>query len=409
MHKLACIFFGVLSFITAFTSHAVNNDTICLNNNHIAYLSSGASFLTIGAISRATSSDWTPTQFHQEKSNIVDGAQYVPLAFPWILKACGVETRSGWGRMATSHATSTIIMAGSVYLAKNHIHTTRPDATDNRSFPSGHTAWSYMGATMISRELSWQSPWYTMGAYTLASAIAQQRIIDCRHNPGDVATGAGIGIVATQLGYYIGDIIFGTRQIENAPASAPHFEHDTHIALYNTFGIPFTKFAMGNTSISLNSFWETSLGIHSAFNSKWGIDANLSVRSTTIFGNFDGTTTFIAPLNSIGLNVAPEFTTQIADKWAITGSVGGGYFHNFTLKSIDKSISAGKGYFTGNATSGLTFAATEHINLSARLGYELSQQKFSISPSNTYNITTNQSLSKITHALTLGLSIQATL
>ena len=166
---------------------------------------------------------------------------------------------------------------------------------------------------------------------------------------------------------------------------------------------------MDNTSISLNSYWETSLGIHSAFNNKWGIGTNLSVRSTTLFGNFGNTTTFIAPLNSIGLNVAPEFTAQIARKWAITAGVGGSYFHNFTLKSIDRAISTDKGYFTGNATSSFTFAATDNLNISARLGYELSQQKFSISPSSTYNISTNQSLSKITHALTLGLSIQATL
>ena len=142
-------------------------------------------------------SEWTPTWTAEDDKNgvAVDIAQYTPLVIPWAMKAIGQPTRSGWGRMATSQAFGVVAMAGCVEGLKRVVGETRPDATNNRSFPSGHTAWSFLGATMIERELGWRSPWYTFGGYTFASAVAMQRVVDCRHFPVDVAGGAVIGVV----------------------------------------------------------------------------------------------------------------------------------------------------------------------------------------------------------------------
>ena len=154
---------------------------------------------------------WTPTWVDKNDDNglIVDATQYVPIALPWAMKAIGQPTRSAWGRMSISQGLGVVMMGGSVKLLKNVVGDMRPDATDCTSFPSGHTAWAFLGATMIERELGWRSPWYTFGAYTFASAVAMQRVVDKRHFPIDVAGGAAIGVIAGHLGYFIGDKIFG--------------------------------------------------------------------------------------------------------------------------------------------------------------------------------------------------------
>ncbi|MDE5728133.1 MAG: hypothetical protein K2H94_08445, partial [Duncaniella sp.] len=79
-------------------------------------------------------------------------ARFVPLALPWAAKALGAETRSGWGRMALSQGLSAAIMAGTVKGMKSAIHSPRPDGTDSRSFPSGHSAIAFMGATAAAYE-----------------------------------------------------------------------------------------------------------------------------------------------------------------------------------------------------------------------------------------------------------------
>ena len=88
-----------------------------------------------------------------------DYLQYAPMALPWIMKIAGQPTRSGWGRMVVSQAVATALMAGTVYGLKHGVDSPRPDGSDSRSFPSGHSAWAFMGATMVAEELGWRSPW----------------------------------------------------------------------------------------------------------------------------------------------------------------------------------------------------------------------------------------------------------
>ena len=124
----------------------------------------GAGMLATSAIARQAYPD-VPADIAAGKNTDrgTDWLQYAPLAAPWILKATGVPTRSGWGRMAVSQGIATMLMAGSVKTLKETVSSTRPDGSDTHSFPSGHTAWAFMGATMMARELADVSPWYAVG------------------------------------------------------------------------------------------------------------------------------------------------------------------------------------------------------------------------------------------------------
>jgi membrane-associated phospholipid phosphatase len=69
----------------------------------------------------------------------------------------------------------------------------RPDSSDMRSFPSGHTSVSFASATVLQRELGWR---VGVPAYAVASYVAMARIENQKHFLSDVAFGAAVGILA---------------------------------------------------------------------------------------------------------------------------------------------------------------------------------------------------------------------
>lgn len=69
------------------------------------------------------------------------------------------------------------------------------------SLPSGHTAQAFCAATVVYREYRHKSPWYGIGAYTLASTVGLYRMINNKHWMSDVITGAGIGILSANIAY----------------------------------------------------------------------------------------------------------------------------------------------------------------------------------------------------------------
>jgi membrane-associated phospholipid phosphatase len=73
------------------------------------------------------------------------------------------------------------------------VRRTRPDGSDNVSFPSGHTASAFATASVLQRHYGWKIgvPAYAFGAY-----VASARLAADKHHLSDVLMGAGIGLVA---------------------------------------------------------------------------------------------------------------------------------------------------------------------------------------------------------------------
>jgi membrane-associated phospholipid phosphatase len=72
-------------------------------------------------------------------------------------------------------------------------HRTRPDNSNNHSFPSGHAAITFATATVIERHLGWRK---SLLGYTIASYVAASRLHDNRHYLSDVVFGAAVGSIA---------------------------------------------------------------------------------------------------------------------------------------------------------------------------------------------------------------------
>ena len=71
----------------------------------------------------------------------------------------------------------------------------RPDHSNNKSFPSGHSASAFATATVLQRYYGWKvgAPAYALGSY-----VALARMAWNRHHATDVVMGAGFGIASAR-------------------------------------------------------------------------------------------------------------------------------------------------------------------------------------------------------------------
>lgn len=72
----------------------------------------------------------------------------------------------------------------------------RPDGSDTRSFPSGHTSGAFTVSTILARRQGWK---IGVPAYLVASMTAIARMEDHRHYASDVVAGAFLGYAIGRL------------------------------------------------------------------------------------------------------------------------------------------------------------------------------------------------------------------
>ena len=143
------------------------------------------------------------------KTGIDDYTQFLGPALTVGLKLGGYEGRSDWPRLLASAAMSYGLMAILVNGIKYTAKEMRPDGSSANAWPSGHTATSFVGATLLHKEYGLtRSPWFSVAGYGVATATGVMRVLNNRHWVSDVMSGAGIGILSTELGYAFGDLLF---------------------------------------------------------------------------------------------------------------------------------------------------------------------------------------------------------
>lgn len=147
------------------------------------------------------------------------GISLSPLAAAWVMKACGVKSRSTTRRMIASSIFATGLTVGLSQTLRMSVTEERPDGRGKSSLPSVHAALAFMGATVLSREYGHISPWITIGGYTAATGTQMLRVGHNAHWMNDIFVGAGIGVVSTNLAYYLTDRIFGRDGINRMPLS----------------------------------------------------------------------------------------------------------------------------------------------------------------------------------------------
>ena len=142
------------------------------------------------------------TSWNAPKLHFDDYIQYIPAAAPLALNLCGLKSRHTLGRIALLEGGSYLLGAGWLWACKYGCGILRPDDSNTRSFPSGHSFFSFTGAEILRREYGEEYPWIAAAGYTVAAVVALMRIYNNRHWTGDILAGAGLGILSVTLVYW---------------------------------------------------------------------------------------------------------------------------------------------------------------------------------------------------------------
>lgn len=107
--------------------------------------------------------------------------------------ALGVPAVKGDWQGDLQAGESLLVAGGSTFALKELIHERRPDGTDNRSFPSGHTSISFAAAATLEKRYGWQAG---LPALVIATFVGVARVQANKHYTHDVLSGALIGGVS---------------------------------------------------------------------------------------------------------------------------------------------------------------------------------------------------------------------
>lgn len=216
------------------------------------------------------------------KTEIDNYTQFFGPVMATGLKIAGVEGRSDWGRYLASTAMSYGFMALFVNSIKYTAKEMRPDGSTRNSWPSGHTATAFVGATILHKEYGLtRSPWYSVAGYGVATATGVMRVLNNRHWVSDVLSGAGVGIMSGELAYAMSDLIFKGKGLLRGDAVSERsiIEHPSFFSI---------SMGLGLGSQSLDFGAETMSDAHDNFNLKFGASTAVSAEGAYFFNKYVG-------------------------------------------------------------------------------------------------------------------------
>lgn len=210
MKKSLLIALAVLLIIPA--SAQIVDDTIRLKSNFksgevimpLSLIGAG----TLGFVEPIRKSRYEVRDFLEKwrgdhRVTVDDYLQYAPLASVYGLSLLGADAKHNYVDRTLELAVSYIAVGVMVNAIKYTVREPRPDGSANNSFPSGHTATTFMGAELVRIEYGDESPWYSVGAYAVATTVGVLRVYNERHWFTDVFAGAGVGILSARIGHWL--------------------------------------------------------------------------------------------------------------------------------------------------------------------------------------------------------------
>ena len=306
------------------------------------------------------------------KSTLDNIAQYSPGALMLALKAAGVESRSSWGRMLTADAFAAAIYLGATESVKRIANTRRPDQTDCRSFPSGHSAMAFLCATMLHKEYGGVSPWYSLGGYTAATATAMARVLNNRHWQEDVLTGAAIGVISTHLGYLISDLIFKRRGLTIFDTSLDEERNPSYLGVSMGATFSLNDISAGGVKIGNRRGLRTSIAGAYYISRHFGIGGNVSVNAFNLYNANDPTPQpSRKSLANWGGGIGPDFTWQLLPQLNLGARAHLNYSRYPTTTIASLGTLGGTGGIGTNIDLSLAIMPNETFSMRIDTGYLL--------------------------------------
>lgn len=330
-----------------------------------------------------------------------DYIQYAPAVAVYGMKIGGVKGRNNLVRTVFSHGASLGIMAILVNSIKYTAKVERPDGSSKNSFPSGHTAMAFTNATVMHKEYGMVQPIYSVAGYSAATFTAVGRGMNNRHWVSDVLAGAGIGILSTQLGYFIIDKIYKNNGDNMSVLS--RFEPGENPSFLSV------KLGYATATTNLVKDFETGAksqisfeaGLEGAyfFNKHWGLGGDMSFTSFPIskgdatdpesfeeFGKVDMITQSIGTLN---FAVGPYYALELSKKWLFMAKAHLGVnfgakgkisyefekVHPELGKDLDILTFKPKGAFRATTGTSITYKFNDEIGLAFYIDYHYTKPK----------------------------------
>ena len=226
------------------------------------------------------------------KTGIDDYTQFFGPAMVVGLKLGGYEGRSDWPRLLASAGMSYLIMAALVNSIKYSAKEMRPDGSTANSWPSGHTATAFVGATLLHKEYGLtRSPWWSVAGYGVATATGVMRVLNNRHWISDVMSGAGIGILSGELGYALCDLLFKQKGLLRNDIEL-NSENPTFFSISMGAGLGSKDLAFVNEGKTMNLKFRAATVVDAEgayfFNKYVGVGGRLRLRAQSVkdFGDF---------------------------------------------------------------------------------------------------------------------------
>lgn len=126
-----------------------------------------------------------------------------PVIAVYALNLAGVKGKHNFVDRTALYGMSYLIGSSVVGAVKRMSGVVRPDSSNFKSFPSGHTAQAFIAAEFMRQEYKDKSPWYGFAAYAIAAGTGYLRMYNNKHWFNDVLAGAGVGILSTRVSYWL--------------------------------------------------------------------------------------------------------------------------------------------------------------------------------------------------------------
>jgi membrane-associated phospholipid phosphatase len=141
--------------------------------------------------------------FSSFSTSVDDYLQYSPTLVNIGLHVAGFEgNESNRGNRLGIFVLGTGMYVVAVQGLKYAINEYRPNGIEH-SFPSGHSATAFFGATILAKEYGEEYPIIAIAGYTLAGSTAFLRMANNQHWATDVLMGAAIGMGSAELASWL--------------------------------------------------------------------------------------------------------------------------------------------------------------------------------------------------------------
>ncbi len=200
-----CFFFYLNSFGLSFYT----KDTVPVNHKNKQWIAPAALFSAGSGIAAIPSLRKLETRIYdgfnpkRAITHIDDYTQYLPALAVFTLDAAGIKGKNKPQQQFLLYAFGYATAAAIVKPMKRIVQRERPNSSDFRSFPSGHTSTAFVAAEFLHQEFGHHSPWISVAGYATAAATGYLRLYNNQHWLGDVLAGAAIGMASTKFIYWV--------------------------------------------------------------------------------------------------------------------------------------------------------------------------------------------------------------